>query len=171
MKVTSMEEYGLRCMLQLALPQTDEPIPVSLVAKNEGLSPEYTGKLLNLLRQAELVDSVRGRNGGFVLARAPENISLADILRVFSLDLFDVEHCNRFTGTEDICVHTTSCTLRPVWWMVSGMVSKTLESISLLDLMCKESEIQRELNVQLSTKGPVTERLFQINKDQINENL
>ncbi len=75
MKVTSMEEYGLRCMLQLALPQTDEPIPVSLVAKNEGLSPEYTGKLLNLLRQAELVDSVRGRNGGFVLARAPENIS------------------------------------------------------------------------------------------------
>ena len=158
-------------MLQLALPQTDEPIPVSLVAKNEGLSPEYTGKLLNLLRQAELVDSVRGRNGGFVLARAPENISLADILRVFSLDLFDVEHCNRFTGTEDICVHTTSCTLRPVWWMVSGMVSKTLESISLLDLMCKESEIQRELNVQLSIKGPVTERLFQINKDQINENL
>ncbi len=166
-----MEEYGLRCMLQLALPQTDEPSPVSLVAKNEGLSPEYTGKLLNLLRQAELVDSVRGRNGGFVLARAPENISLADILRVFSLDLFDVEHCNRFTGTEDICVHTTSCTLRPVWWMVSGMVSKTLESISLLDLMCKESEIQRELNVQLSIKGPVTERLFQINKDQINENL
>ena len=51
------------------------------------------------------------------------------------------------------------------------MVSKTLESISLLDLMCKESEIQRELNVQLSIKGPVTERLFQINKDQINENL
>ena len=169
MKVTSMEEYGLRCMLQLALPQTDEPIPVSLVAKNEGL--EYTGKLLNLLRQAELVDSVRGRNGGFVLARAPENISLADILRVFSLDLFDVEYCNRFTGIEDICVHTTSCTLRPVWWMVSGMVSKTLESISLLDLMCKESEIQRELNVQLSIKGPVTERLFQINKDQINGNL
>ena len=46
MKVTSMEEYGLRCMLQLALPQTDEPITVALVAENEGLSPEYAGKLL-----------------------------------------------------------------------------------------------------------------------------
>ena len=170
MKVTSMEEYGLRCMLQLALPQTDEPITVALVAENEGLSPEYAGKLLNLLRQAKLVHSVRGRNGGFVLAKPPENINLADILRVFSPDLFDVEYCNRFTGIEDICVHTTSCTLRPVWWTLSGMISKTLESISLLDLMCKESEIQRELNVQLSIEGPVTQRLFQINKDQINEN-
>ena len=66
MKVNSIEEYGLRCMLQLALPQTDEPITVALVAENEGLSPEYAGKLLNLLRQAKLVDSVLGRNGGFV---------------------------------------------------------------------------------------------------------
>ena len=51
------------------------------------------------------------------------------------------------------------------------MISKTLESISLLDLMCKETEIQRELNVQLSIEGPVTQRLFQINKDQINKNV
>jgi len=159
-----MEEYGLRCMLQLALAQTDEPVSVALVAENEGLSTEYAGKLLNLLRQAELVDSIRGRNGGFVLARAPEEISLADILRVFSPDLFDVEYCNRFTGAEDNCVHNTSCALRPVWWTLSGMVTKTLEAISLMDLMCEESEVQEELNSQLGTTGARRPKLFQINE-------
>jgi len=156
-----MEEYGLRCMLQLALARTDEPFSVAQVAENEGLSTEYAGKLLNLLRQAELVESIRGRNGGFVLARGPEEISLADILRVFSPDLFDVEYCNRFTGAEDNCVHNTSCALRPVWWTLSGMVTKTLEAISLMDLMCEESEVQQELNSQLGIEGS-RGRLFQI---------
>jgi len=161
MKVTSMEEYGLRCMLQLALAQTDEPISVALVAKNEGLSTEYAGKLLNLLRQAGLVESVRGRNGGFVLANPPEDVSMADILLVFSPELFDVEYCNRFTGAEDICVHTTSCALRPVWWTLSEMVTKTLESISLMDLMHEESEVLQELTSQLAA-NPVSHKLFQI---------
>ena len=164
MKVTSMEEYGLRCMLQLALAQTDDPVSVALVANNEGLSTEYAGKLLNLLRQANLVHSVRGRNGGFVLARTPREINLADVLRVFSPDLFDVEYCNRYTGAEDNCVHTTSCTLRPVWWTLSVMVTKTLESITLMDLMCEESEIQQELNSQLGILNASSQKLFQINE-------
>lgn len=159
-----MEEYGLRCMLQLALAQTDDPVSVALVANNEGLSTEYAGKLLNLLRQANLVHSVRGRNGGFVLARTPREISLADVLRVFSPDLFDVEYCNRYTGAEDNCVHTTSCTLRPVWWTLSLMVTKTLESITLMDLMCEESEIQQELNSQLGILNASSQKLFQINE-------
>jgi Rrf2 family protein len=162
MKVTSMEEYGLRCMLQLALAQTDAPVSVASVAKNEGLSTEYAGKLLNLLRQAGLVESVRGRNGGFVLTDPPEDTTLADILRVFSPELFDVEYCNRFTGAEDMCVHTTSCALRPVWWTLSGLVTKTLESISLMDVMCEESEVQRELNIQLGITGPIGQKLFHI---------
>ena len=159
-----MEEYGLRCMLQLALAQTDDPVSVALVADNEGLSTEYAGKLLNLLRQADLVRSIRGRNGGFVLVRPPREISLADVLRVFSPDLFDVEYCNRFTGAEDNCVHTTSCALRPVWWTLSEMVTRTLESITLMDLMCEESEIQKELSSQLGLSSTSSQKLFQINE-------
>lgn len=160
-----MEEYGLRCMLQLALAQTDDPVSVALVAENEGLSAEYAGKLLHLLRRANLVESVRGRNGGFVLARAPREISLADILRVFSPDLFDVEYCNRYTGAKDNCVHNSSCALRPVWLTLSNMVTATLESINLMDLMCEESEVQEELNSQLGTWNVSSQKLFQINEN------
>ncbi|MFQ5742631.1 MAG: RrF2 family transcriptional regulator [Acidobacteriota bacterium] len=148
MKITSMEEYGLRCMMQLALADTDEPVSVAYVAENEGLSTEYAGKLLNLLRQARLVESVRGRNGGFVLGRPTDEISLADILRVFSPELFDVEYCNRYTGTVETCVHTTACSLRPVWWTLSDMITGTLESLTLMDLMCGESEIHEGLRLQ-----------------------
>jgi Rrf2 family protein len=165
MKVTSMEEYGLRCMLQLALFRTDSPVSVALVAENEGLSTEYAGKLLNLLRQAGFVESIRGRAGGFMLARPADEISLADVLRVFSPDLFDVDTCSRFAGAEDACVHSTSCALRPVWWTLSGMVTNTLESITLMDLLSEESEVQKELNSQLGNATGTPGRLFQISEN------
>ena len=148
MKITSMEEYGLRCMVQLAMANTDDPVPVTDIAEHEGLSTEYAGKLLNMLRQADLVESVRGRNGGFVLARPTNEISLASIMRVFSPDLFDEEYCNRHTGAADACVHTTSCAIRPVLWTLSNVVNRTLESLTLMDLLCCESEMHREMSEQ-----------------------
>jgi Rrf2 family protein len=148
MKITSMEEYGLRCMVQLAMANTDGPVTVTYVAENEGLSTEYAGKLLNLLRQAELVESVRGRNGGFVLARPAGEISLASIMRVFSPDLFDEEYCDRHTGADDTCVHTSSCAIRPVLWTLSKVVNRTLESITLMDLLCSEAEVHRGMSEQ-----------------------
>lgn len=148
MKITSMEEYGLRCMVQLAMANTDGPVTVTDIAEPEGLSTEYAGKLLNLLRQADLVKSVRGRNGGFVLARPAGEISLASIMRVFSPDLFDEEYCDRHTGAADTCVHTTSCAIRPVLWTLSNVVNRTLESMSLMDLLSGEAEVHREMSEQ-----------------------
>jgi len=160
MKITSMEEYGLRCMVQLAMANTDGPVTVTDIAENEGLSTEYAGKLLNLLRQADLVKSVRGRNGGFVLARPTNEISLAAIMRVFSPDLFDEDYCNRHTGAVDACVHTSSCAIRPVLWTLSNVVNRTLESLTLMDLLCGESEMHREMSehndrlAKMSRSGP-----------------
>ena len=167
MKVTSMEEYGLRCMLQLALADGDAPVSVASVAANEGLSSEYAGKLLHMLRRAGLVESVRGRNGGFVLASPPEEINVDSIMRVFSPDLFDLEYCNRFTGAEEICVHNSECSLRPVWWTISELVKRTLEKISLMDLMCGEASIQKELESQLGAVGVsarVAQKVFRISE-------
>lgn len=162
MTLSSRARYGVRAMFQLACHWGEGPISLRTVAEEQDLSLAYLEQLIIVMRRGGLVESVRGRNGGFVLANPPEDVSLADILRVFSPELFDVEYCNRFTGAEDICVHTTSCALRPVWWTLSGLVTKTLESISLMDVMCEESEVQRGLNIQLGITGPVGQRLFQI---------
>lgn len=145
MKITSMEEYGLRCILQLVVNDLDRPMTVAEVAENEGLSTEYAGKLLNLMRQGGLVESIRGRNGGFVLGRAADEISVADVLRVFSGDIFDSETCQRFRGSESDCVHSTACSLRPVWTMLSDMISRTLERLTLADLIGSERKIRDDL--------------------------
>ena len=148
MKITSMEEYGLRCMVQLAMANTDGPVSVTDIAENEGLSTEYAGKILNWLRQADLVKSVRGRNGGFVLARPANEINLASIMRVFSPDLFDEDYCDRHTGAADTCVHTSSCAIRPVLHTLSNVINRTLESMTLMDLLCGEAEVHREMSEQ-----------------------
>jgi Rrf2 family protein len=153
MKITALEEYGLRCMMQLALTQGDRPMTVAQVAENEGMSTEYAGKLLNLLGQAELVQSVRGRNGGFVLAKTAGEISVAAIVRALSTDLFDSEFCERHTGAGETCVHQTSCALRPVWSTVSEIINHTLERITLRDLVGSEQQVTLDLQSR-SADGP-----------------
>jgi Rrf2 family protein len=166
MKITSMEEYGLRCMVQLAMANTDGPVSVADIAENEGLSTEYAGKILNWLRQADLVHSIRGRNGGFVLARPANEINLASIMRVFSPDLFDDEYCDRHTGAADTCVHTSSCAIRPVLHTLSNVINRTLESMTLMDLLCGEAEVHREMSEQtdrLERAATGRQPLIQIN--------
>lgn len=148
MKITSMEEYGLRCMVRLAMADTDGPVSVADIAEDEGLSTEYAGKLLNMLRQGGLLQSIRGRRGGFVLAHPASEINLASIMKVFSPDLFDEEYCSRHAGAVDTCVHTTSCAIRPVLWTLSNLVNRTLESLTLMDLLVGESAVQREVSQQ-----------------------
>lgn len=158
MKITSMEEYGLRCIMQLVVADREAPVAVSQIAENEGLSSEYAGKLLNLLRQAGLVDSVRGRNGGFVLAAPADEITVAQVVRVFSPEMFDDDYCARHTGNEETCVHNTACSLRSVWWTLSEVINRTLDSITLMDLMCGEAEVERELRPQLEAVGAPNSR-------------
>ncbi len=145
MKITALEEYGMRCMLQLALNNAGQPMTMNQVAANEGLTPEYAGKLLHTLRQQGLVDSVRGRNGGFVLARTADDINLGEIVLALSNQLFDAEYCERHAGAGEVCVHETACALRPVWSTLSEHVSQLLESITLADLLRSEREMCREL--------------------------
>lgn len=167
MKITSMEEYGLRCMMQLAMADAESPVTVAEVADQEGLSTEYAGKLLNQLRQSELVDSVRGRNGGFVLAKPADEVSVLEILNVFSTDLFDSEYCERHTGNEEICVHDSSCTLRPIWWTLSRIVARTLGDLTLMDLLRGELELQRDLEPRLDTvPGGAGRSIYRIHRTE-----
>jgi len=89
MKITSQEEYGLRCLLQLARAEAGHSLTIPEIASQEGLSHPYVAKLLAVLRQAGLIESVRGRAGGYRLARMPVAVTLGTILKVLGEPLFD----------------------------------------------------------------------------------
>ena len=65
MKITAIEEYGLRCMILLA--RNNAPMSLPEISDAEGLSIPYAAKLLGILRKADLVSAERGRNGGYRL--------------------------------------------------------------------------------------------------------
>ena len=90
MKITAQEEYGLRCLLRLARVEADQPpLTIPEIAAAEGLSAPYVAKLLSVLRQAGLIESVRGRDGGYRLARPPAEVRLGAVLLALGEPLFD----------------------------------------------------------------------------------
>jgi Rrf2 family protein len=143
MKFTAQEEYGLRCLLRVAGAKNGESAAISEIAQAEGLSVPYVGKLMSVLRQSQLVSSVRGQAGGYVLSRAPETISVAEVLAALGGRLFEPGFCDDFTGLEQICTRSTDCAIRSLWRSVQQAVDGVLTGITLRHLLGKESELDR----------------------------
>lgn len=147
MKVTAQEEYGLRCILQLARHYGQEPLGGRAIAESEGLSIDYVTKLLMGLRRADLVQSVRGTKGGFVLSAHPRTVTVGQVMRALSVEdglvLTSPEShlCNQFSGHLHECVHLEGCGIRPVWIILAQRISGMLDQISLMDLMQEEVQV------------------------------
>jgi len=141
MKISSQEEYGLRCLLRLAAAQDGHSLTIPEIAAAEGLSPPYVAKLLAVLRQGNLIESVRGRAGGYRLAMPAADVRLGAVMDVLGEPLFtDPETCHRFAGTESEgnCVHLAGCTLRALWQTLEHWMRHTFNQITLADLLQTE---------------------------------
>jgi len=155
MKITSQEEYGLRCLLRLAMAQGETgPLGIREIAEAEALSIPYVGKLLAVLRQAGLIDSVRGRQGGYRLAAAPTEISLGSVMAALGEPLFDEPNfCSKHPGTESSngrCVHIGGCTLRALWHTLEDWMRRALDRITLADLLQGEGQLTALLRARLA---------------------
>lgn len=141
MKITAQEEYGLRCMVQLAKHSDSEPLTIAEIGKREGLSLPYVGKLMALLRHGGLVESVRGRSGGYVLPRPASHISLHEIIEALGGEFFETDHCNRYPASQDACVHVDECSIRGIWGALAYIVQDVLSKTSLADLLRSEERV------------------------------
>ena len=98
MKLSSQEEYGLRCLLYLARHECGTSLTIPEISQSEGISHHNVGKMLRILRQGGFVESERGQHGGYVLARAPEHIVVADVLNALGGRLFDSAFASSTAG-------------------------------------------------------------------------
>jgi Rrf2 family protein len=154
------EEYGLRCLLQVAQSAGDPagpPLSTQAVAEAEGLSAEYAAKLLRSLRLGGLVTSARGAGGGYRLARPASEISVWEALSVLGGPLYSDGFCEGFAGQRDgggcTCVHDGDCALRAVWRAVETALRGVLERIHLDDLRRDEVSSGEWLAVLTATGG------------------
>lgn len=150
MKITSQEEYGLRCLLQVAqLTQKHELASLEDIAKAEHITTDYAAKLMSILREAKLIESVRGKSGGYKLSKRPEKIYLDEVIKALSGELFETESCQQFTGNDSKCAHISCCSIRSVWFSISHILFNLLKQITLKDLLEKEDLLSKYLKKQL----------------------
>lgn len=135
MKLSFQEEYGLRCLLQVARRNQGESLTIPQLARLEGISAPNVAKFMRILRQGGLVKSTRGQAGGYALARPAEAISVKDALEALGGRLFDSNFCDRHSGVVSICTHLDNCSILPVLRTLQGVVDEVLGTMSLAQLL------------------------------------
>ncbi len=140
MKISAQEEYGLRCLVQLANLPDGESLTLPQIAEREGISTANAGKLMWLLNKADFVTSTRGTKGGYSLSRPADTIRLNEIIKVLDEDVVQ-KHCGSYTGVLDSCVHNGDCGIRSVITGLHEIVENALSRITLAQLVGNESSV------------------------------
>ncbi len=135
MNVTSKGRYALRVMLDLAQHPEDGYISLKTVADRQGISMKYLESIVCSLKKAELVESSRGKEGGYKLSRAPGGYTVGEILRCIEDNLAPVA-CIKAGSVN--CEHAAACMTVPMWKELDELTNAYLESVSLDDLLTGE---------------------------------
>jgi len=150
MKVSAQEEYGLRCILQIARRQRNgqaSPMTLGEIAREEGLTVPHVAKLIRVLRKAGLVKSVLGRTGGYTLRRIADSISLAEVLSALGGGrLYDTSYCDRHAGDLKVCKHMGDCSIRSLWGVLEDLLERVLRRTMLSELLSSEKTMHAVLD-------------------------
>lgn len=158
MKLSSQEEYGLRCLLQLARPGSGAALTIAELSEREGISAPNVAKIMRILRRAGLVRSTRGKSGGYHLARPASEVRALDVLAALGGRLFDPGFCDRHSGLEAHCLNTRDCSIRPVLRGLQDAVDQVLGELTLASLLGSEREVEgtlgpRVIKLQLARRA------------------
>jgi Rrf2 family protein len=136
-----MEEYGLRCLLQLARAGEGASLTIAEMSEREGISAPNVAKIMRVLRRASLLRSTRGKAGGYSLARPAAEIRALEALAVLGGRLFDPGFCDRHAGLSRHCLNTHDCSIRPVLRGLQEAVDLVLGELTLASLLRSEGEM------------------------------
>ena len=131
MKISTKGRYATRAMMELALQQESLPVKLKDIASAQGISIKYLENLFRELKNAGLVTSVVGKNGGYRLAKKPAEIKVLDIVETMEGDLAPVE-C---VTNSEYCEYEDECHVKSVWKKVGDAVKEVLGSTNLQDLV------------------------------------
>ena len=135
MNVTSKGRYALRVMLDLAQHPEDGFISLKTIAERQDISMKYLESIVAELKKAGLLDSTRGKEGGYALLRAPEEYSAGEILRCMEDKLAPVA-CITADGVS--CTQASGCLTLPMWRELDELTNAYLDTVTLRDLLTGE---------------------------------
>ncbi len=131
MKISTKGRYGVRILLDLALHDADAPRQLRDIAESQQISEKYISRLIIDLRRAGMVRSIRGAGGGFRIAKAPEELTLLDIVEVMEGPLSIVD-CVR---APDECRRNETCATREIWSKLNTEIRDSMRKITLREIL------------------------------------
>lgn len=147
MKLGTKGHYAVTAMVDIAYHGADAPVTLAQIAERQGLSVCYLEQLFAKLRRAELVNSVRGPGGGYVLARCPKTTTIAAIIDAVEENV-RVTRCDG-SADEPCRLDRTRCLTHDLWEALSSTINGFLERVTLRDVC------ERRLSVNEKAPAPV----------------
>lgn len=144
MRLSTKGQYAVRAMVNLACSEGDGPVTLKSISDEEDISLSYLEQLFVKLRKGRMVRSVRGPGGGYVLAKPPEEISVADVISVVE------EQLNPVACLDTGCDRAKRCSTQRVWKGLAEKIREFLDSVTIEDL---RAEAKAEGPVEEVVKG------------------
>lgn len=144
MRISTKGRYGLRVLLDVALHQADGPVALSEIARRQALSQKYLWQVINPLRKAGILRAIRGTQGGYVLAREMNAITVRDIVEILEGPVA-LAPC---VSEPETCERSVECTAREVWSGLEAKIVAAMSGVTLAEMV--ERHKDREAREGLS---------------------
>lgn len=144
MKLSTRGRYGLKAMFDLALGYGEGPISLTSISERQAISVNYLEQLISPLKKASLVKSVRGAQGGYMLAKSPDEITVGQILTTLEGPLAPTD-CVVVDGDEEICDHSGYCVTKVIYEKIYESITNVVNSITLQHMLDDYSANQESL--------------------------
>ena len=132
MLISTKGRYALRVMIDLAEHQSEDFIPLKVIAERQEISEKYLESIIKLLVKAKLLNGLRGKGGGYQLTRAPEQYTVGSILRLTEESLAPVACLEDGVAS---CPRMASCRTLPLWQGLNKVINDYLDNVTLADLV------------------------------------
>ena len=130
MKLSTKGRYGVKAMVDLAINQKDVPVSIKSISQRQNISEYYLEQLFAPLRRAEIIKSIRGAQGGYILNKAAETITVLEIMNILEGPI-DISECLDHNDCDNI----DCCATRTVWRRIKDSIDDVMGSITLQDIV------------------------------------
>lgn len=154
MRLTTKGRFAVTAMIDLALQQDTGPVSLAGISQRQNISLSYLEQLFSKLRRHELVESVRGPGGGYNIARALKEVSVADVILAVDEPL-DATQC----GGKENCTDEGQCMTHDLWSSLNTKMLEYLESVTLQCLVEKHRQKNAERTIQFREKPKASSAL------------
>ena len=132
MLISTKGRYALRVMIDLAEHQTEEFISLKGIAQRQEISEKYLESIIRTLVKAKVLESLRGKGGGYRLKKSPEQYTVGSILRLTEESLVPVA-C--LEPNAEVCPRAGKCRTLSLWQGLDKVIQEYLDSVTIADLM------------------------------------